>query len=121
MKSGKQLIKPKIALTFFEKNGGRYQRRPTLTKARKLVNGSLKLKMETCKFIRLRVTYGNFLTNKDKIEEKYNSIDTNSLEDLKGAFEDFTSKSEWLPSAILTINKKQRGGESINERTSTFR
>lgn len=91
-----QLVKPRIALTVFEKNGERHRYRPTITRMRKMLKSSLRLKIKEGSFIRLRVAYGKYLTNRDKVEEKCNFTDTNNYEDLKGVFEDFVDKSEWL-------------------------
>ncbi len=89
-------IKPKIALTIFEKNAQRYQCRPTLTKMRKMLKSSLESKMKLCKLISLKVTYGNKLSINNKIEEFNNFIETSDFGDLKGSFEDFTDKREWF-------------------------
>lgn len=103
------LIKPKIALTIFEKGGKKYQYRPTITKMRKMLNSSLRSKVESSDFTQLKVSYGKFITNHNELEEKCNLIETNKFDDLKWAFEDFIDKTEWLE---YKDRKSQKGGGS---------
>lgn len=92
MKSQNQLIKPKIALTIFEKNGERYRYHPSIRRMRKMLNTSLKSRMKLCKYVSLKVTYGSKLSNFDKIEAFDNFIETSDFEELKKTFEDFTEE-----------------------------
>lgn len=96
MKDNKLQV-PKIALTIYEKNGRRYQRRPSVRKMRKMLKTSLKSKFKNGITAKLRVIYGKAETVHGKIEIFDNQAEVQKLEELYSVFNAFIDKGLWLP------------------------